>query len=447
LFRRARYQKGALQRVGRKRGPDVWVFRWYETQVDGLRVRRKAVLGTVEQYPSESAAQAAADALRININQESPRRRTEPISVETLWRHYAENELPKKEFSTQLAYKNYVANWIMPRWKSYRLQDVRTIAVEQWLHQLPMTGGSKGKIKCILSAIFSHAVRWELADRNPIAGQGSSNGRRGVSTGVRVSTKREKIPVVLSVEQIRRLLELLPRRERTMVLLAATTGLRISELVGLQWRDVDHQNMLIHVRHAWVLGRLKDCKTEASQKPIPLDPIVADALAKWQAHCAYNSPDHFVFASALKKGKAPLTAGILFRRHVLPAAYGAGIENRIGWHTFRHTVGTLLSENGENVKTVQELLRHASPSLTLTTYCQGMTETKRTAHGKVVKLIVPGRSGRWPLRFPKSRARTLMGPNGPSPQTTTAAKPLKILVSAAGFEPATHALKGHCSTN
>jgi len=429
--------------VGRKTGPDVWVFRWYGTGTDGARVRRKAVLGTVEQYPSESSAQAAADALRININQESPRFRTDPVSVETLWQHYIENELPKKELSTQLAYKNYAANWILPRWRSYRLEDVRTITVEQWLNQLPMSGGSKGKIKCILSAIFSHAVRWELAERNPIAGQGSSNGKRGVSTGVRVSTKREKIPVVLSVEQIRRLLELLPLRERTMVLLDATTGLRISELIGLQWRDVDFDNLVIYVRQAWVLGRLKECKTEASQKPIPLDRVVADALARWQAHCVYSAPEHFVFASALKKGKAPLTAGILFRRHVLPAATAAGIEKRIGWHTFRHTVGTLLSENGENIKTVQELLRHASPSLTLTTYCQGVTETKRTAHGKVVKLIVPGSHG----RRQKSRARKLMGPNGPSLQTTVEAKPLKTLVSAAGFEPATHALKGHCSTN
>ena len=120
----------------------------------------------------------------------------------------------------------------------------------------------------------------------------------------------------------------------------------------------------------------------------------------------------FCFCEYLEKGDAPLTAGILFRRHLLSPATAAGIEKRIGWHTFRHTVGTLLSENGENIETVQELLRHASPSLTLTTYCQGVTQAKPTAHRKVVKLIIPGSHGRRSLSSP-NRARnfgTLMDP-------------------------------------
>ena len=389
MFRRTRYQQGSLQRVGRQKGPDAWVFRWYETQIDGSRIRRKTVLGTIDQFPSESSAQTAADALRITINQEMPNLRTGQIGVEALWHHYGEHELPKKERSTQVAYKNYAENWILPRWKAYRLKEVKTVAVEQWLNSLTMAGGSKGKIKCILSALFSHAVRWEFVERNPIAGQGSGNGKRGASTGVRVSTKREKIPVVLSVTQIRNLLVPLELRERTMILLDATTGLRVSELMGLKWRDVDFENLVLSVRHAWVLGQLKECKTEASRKPIPLNPAVANVLLTWKSQTPYNAPDHFVFASVRKDGAAPLTSGILFRRHIQPAARAAGIGFRIGWHTFRHTVGTLLSENGENVKTMQELLRHASPGITLSTYCQGVTETKRNAHGRVVRMILP----------------------------------------------------------
>jgi integrase len=48
-------QRGCLERINRKRGPDVWQFRWSETS-SGTRLYRKKVIGTVEQYPDEDAA-------------------------------------------------------------------------------------------------------------------------------------------------------------------------------------------------------------------------------------------------------------------------------------------------------------------------------------------------------------------------------------------------------
>lgn len=62
----------------------------------------------------------------------------------------------------------------------------------------------------------------------------------------------------------------------------------------------------------------------------------------------------------------------------------------IGWHTFRHSFGTLLKANGEDVKTVQELLRHANSRITLDVYTQAVNSTKRAAQSKVVQMIVPG---------------------------------------------------------
>ncbi|HEY2858547.1 MAG TPA: tyrosine-type recombinase/integrase [Terracidiphilus sp.] len=57
----------------------------------------------------------------------------------------------------------------------------------------------------------------------------------------------------------------------------------------------------------------------------------------------------------------------------------AGIPGKIGWHTFRHTFATLLKANGEDIKTVQELLRHANIAVTMNVYAQGATELKRQA--------------------------------------------------------------------
>ena len=73
--------------------------------------------------------------------------------------------------------------------------------------------------------------------------------------------------------------------------------------------------------------------------------------------------------------------------HIQPAAKRAGITKRIGWHTFRHTYTTLLHANGEDVKVVQELLRHGSAKITMDVYAQAVTPAKRKAQGKIVAML------------------------------------------------------------
>jgi site-specific recombinase XerD len=80
---------------------------------------------------------------------------------------------------------------------------------------------------------------------------------------------------------------------------------------------------------------------------------------------------------------------MLLTRTIRPAAVRAGIEKRIGWHTFRHTYSTLLVANGENVKVIQELMRHASSRSTLEIYCQARSADKRAAQQRVVQMIFP----------------------------------------------------------
>jgi site-specific recombinase XerC len=65
-----------------------------------------------------------------------------------------------------------------------------------------------------------------------------------------------------------------------------------------------------------------------------------------------------------------------------------GINKKIGWHTFRHSFGTLLKANGEDVKTVQELLRHANSRITLDVYTQAVNSNKRAAQSQVGKMMI-----------------------------------------------------------
>lgn len=130
-------------------------------------------------------------------------------------------------------------------------------------------------------------------------------------------------------------------------------------------------------------------KTEASRKPIPLDSGLADVLLNWRGRSEYRGQDDWLFASPRMKGAKPYDPGTILSKVIRPAAVRAGITKRVGWHTFRHSFATLLKANGEDVKVVQESLRHANSRITLDIYTQAVTPAKRQAQEKVVRMIQP----------------------------------------------------------
>lgn len=95
---------------------------------------------------------------------------------------------------------------------------------------------------------------------------------------VRQSAKRRSAPDVLTSDEVRQLLAALEPRERIMVLLYVATGLRQSELFALKWKDVDFKNKQLWVTRSIVQQVVGKCKTEASQKPVPLHDHLISAL-------------------------------------------------------------------------------------------------------------------------------------------------------------------------
>jgi integrase len=73
---------------------------------------------------------------------------------------------------------------------------------------------------------------------------------------------------------------------------------------------------------------------------------------------------------------------------IRPVAINLGISGRLGWHTFRHTCSALSRATGADIKVMQELLRLASARVTLGTYTQAITDKKRRAQTKFVRLLL-----------------------------------------------------------
>ncbi len=136
---------------------------------------------------------------------------------------------------------------------------------------------------------------------------------------------------------------------RTMILVALRTGMRMGELLGLRWVDVDLSAGRIHVRQNYVMGHLGLPKSGKSRE-IPLGDDVIEALG---AHRHERGP--LVFCDAAGNH---LTAGLLgwpLKR----ALKRAGLR-KIGWHKLRHTFASHLAMRGVPLKVIQELLGHAS---------------------------------------------------------------------------------------
>lgn len=377
-------QQGSLIRRPRKRGPDVWQFRWSEYGLNGRRIYRKRVIGTVDQCLDSVAARGAVSGLLLRANAAVPGLAFKPLTVAQLCAHFEQHELARENswrtFSTKKIYKAYLRRWVIPQWGDTELSGIKAIHVECWLRRLPLARSSCAKIRNLMGVLFNHACRYELFDQNPIR-------------LVRQSAKRRKAPGILTVEEIQKLLQGLAIRERTVVLLAACTGLRQSELFGLKWSDLDFAEGTMIVTRSVVYGVPGPCKAESSQRPVPLHPLLADALQNWRTHAAYSRPSDWIFASKRHRGRRPLWGQAILRRYVRPAAKRAGIERHFGWHTFRHTYSTLLRSVGTEFKVMQELLRHSTLRSTLDIYTQAITPAKRAAQAAVLSLVFPEMQG------------------------------------------------------
>ncbi len=157
--------------------------------------------------------------------------------------------------------------------------------------------------------------------------------------------QREKqLPVVLSVEEVLALLAaLVTLRDRIIVMLLYSAGLRLSEVCELRVRDVDSKRMLLHITGK---GR-KD-------RYVPLSPIVLELLREWWRA---TRPLDFFFPN--QKDPSRPTNKTTVQRIVRQAAERAGLTKRVSPRTLRHCFATHLMEQGTPTRIIQVLLGHS----------------------------------------------------------------------------------------
>jgi integrase len=201
------------------------------------------------------------------------------------------------------------------------------------------------------------------------------------------ASKRTRKIVLVPVAKYRALLLKVPHHCRVMVTLAMCLGLRVSEILGLRWEDVDLENAKLQIRRSVVNGHVENTKTLASEDELPLHPELVRVLREWQA--AEQPVNGWLFGN-LDTGK-PYHTDTMRQRHLNKAAGSAEIGlPKLGWHAFRHTYRANLSESGLPLEVQQKLMRHADIAMTTKYGQSSMLNVTRPANARIVEMVMEG---------------------------------------------------------
>jgi len=397
-----RHQRGWLKQEMRT-GGHTWVLFFRNVlKSDGKRVEHKVPIGLVKDFPDKTSAWAEVDKLHLRLNQVDSRGK---VTFADLVHHYADHELVEhtesvhpKAHTTIKGYERVLRNRLLPRWGHRIALGIQPLEIEEWLtavkKEKSLANPTLDKMRRVMSLVYKHGQRYGLIPRSQEA-----NPMRFV----RCRTTSGYEAMILTPGQAYSVLLHLQEPERTLTLLAAGTGLRISECLGLQWQDVSFTEAMIHVRRTWTCGRVGLPKSKASRAPVPLHPLLSEFMFRWNRQTPHSQPSDWVFPSFRLKGKQPRVANMLVEDYLRPAAMKAGIlssyrndegelvENdprRFGFHNLRHSLASFLVRIKTDPKTVQTLLRHSDVKLTLQYYTHSVSEDRMAAAGAMLTAIL-----------------------------------------------------------
>lgn len=321
------------------------------TEAGRVGKREPRALGFVDEITKKEALQRRAELLEIvnagRVLVQSQIRFSEVV------RRFLDIRVPQLGQATQDKYRTQIKNHIMPAFGELRMCDIDRPAVEQWLTAKKEAGlgwWSCIDLKGILSGIFSTAKGWKLWEGdNP-------------TEGVRIGRKREvREKRLLSADDMRRLLAALaPGSVRLIVLIIFATGLRVSEVLGLRWADIDLTAGTLAVKRRWYRGNLDEPKTPDSARVRQLGPLVDDLV---KLHPGAVGGSRFVFLG--EDGIHPPDERDLLRYELRPLLRRLGLYYPgFGWHAFRRQNITWRQHAGATSYEAQKGAGHTRPSTT-----------------------------------------------------------------------------------
>lgn len=380
--------------------------RFYVVAYDGLdpltgRERRR-------WHPAGSdRREAEALAGRLQVDRAgSPPARGGPIRLDDFLRAtWLPHKRRQVRATTAYRYAWFVEHYIAPALGHVPLRRLRADHLDDLYERLATTGGRGGdglapktvlEVHMIVRAALDVAVHRRLLDHN-VAHSAHGRRRRAATTPAR-SWSADELAMFLIAARRQRLYPTLH--------LAAHTGMRRGEIVGLKWTDLDRCTRRVSVRRTLqsLAGRPVefDVKTRTSRRSVDLDPATITELDRWRRRLRLDDlpygPDDWMFCNRSGRFLNPESISQLFDRIVRRADIP-----RTRFHDLRHTHASLLVANGVPIKVVTERLGHAHPGFTMHTY-QHLLPGMSAAAAEQFATLVATAGGR---RLPAEAARTI----------------------------------------
>jgi len=411
----ARTQGKGWFRTRRQSKGEFVLFCYYsQDPATGERKESFHKLGLVSQFPDEASrwTEVGRRGLATIIDK--------PISALTfgeLVERYissgaiAQKTLAKRKASgTVYVIRHNLEDYCLPRWGTTAVCEIKPKALEEWLKYLHDEQGLgwttvSTKVKQAMQGAFKYGRK-----------EGFLPTEFDPFKDIDCEASSDYEALTCTPEQTLVILNQLEQPEFILTLLIAATALSISEALGLQWGDIEHERNRIVVRRSWV-SEIGDCKNVYRKAPVAMHPVLGGHLLEWHRETMYGKATDWVFASTRLKGAKPRCGSIASQCYLYPAAARAGVfgsveernkdgklirtryfdragspVKRWGWHNLRHSLASWLVSNGVDVKTVSSMLRHSNVKTTLGIYSHAVDSNKLAAQGQFLSRLLEGGS-------------------------------------------------------
>lgn len=319
-----------------------------------------------------------ADAFKTDLQNKFNRGEYRPVKDITFlelaqsWYNIKETEVRPE---TARMYRNHLELRLLPAFGGFRVQNISPQAVKEFSAELTGTLAPETHRKCLMTlrTILDQGIEWGYLGRNAAA-------------FAKAPKKPQRDLEILSPAEMTVLIESTDERYRTLVATGCYTGLRISELFGLKWSDVNLAKGTIKVRQNSQQGTFYEPKSTKSRRTLPVPATVVEMLLKhlsWQRQWIKNNKDDLVFTNT--RG-GHMNYQNFTSRYFSPTLETAGLA-RITPHAMRHSYASALLTAGVPIQEVSKILGHSDPSVTLRIYAHVLPESEKGTAKKLDEIF------------------------------------------------------------
>ena len=340
------------------------LYCWYNDAGD----ERTKVIGDASMSDAEAWMAVANLDLNKQVGKPDPRNATFGEVLDH-WLGYGKTKTGEdKDASTKVTDERNARNYLS-HWGDRVAKDVQPLEVQQWLDK--QSFGLRSKLRNMMSAIYKHGQRWGFIPRGE-----EYNPMQLVSAPCKSDFEAVQLGGTEAAAVIRSVSDPLVK---VLVILIATTGMRISEALALMWSDLDFQRGKIRIRRKWNGKGYGPPKSQQSKRPVEMTASLAAVLEGWRRETMYGKDGDLLFPSIKLGGRQPRLGSMIVEDYIRPAAIIAGVLSqrdgtyhydgepvtRFGFHNLRHGLATWLAEQGTDPVVIQRMLRHSTVDMTM----------------------------------------------------------------------------------